>query len=84
MISRFELRDFKGHRATQLTLGRFTMLVGDNASGKTSVLEALGLQFSFGDSPAAILRNNWSPEDLLRRGSDGTITFVSEGTQKRR
>jgi len=44
MISKFGLRDFKGHCDTQLELGRFTMLVGDNASGKTSVLDALSLQ----------------------------------------
>ena len=41
MIRTFELRDFRGHRETRLELGRFTMLVGDNASGKTSVLDAL-------------------------------------------
>lgn len=43
MIRQFRLENFKGHRDTQLLFERFTMLVGDNGSGKTSVLEALRL-----------------------------------------
>lgn len=81
MINRFALQEFKGHRDTQLELGRFTMLVGDNASGKTSVLEALSLQAGFGDNPVRALHGRWSPEDLLRRGSDGPIVFCPEGTR---
>ena len=84
MIRRFELRDFKGHRDTQLALGRFTMLVGDNASGKTSVLDALSLQAGFGDSPVRVLRDSMSPKDLLRRGSRGPITLRSDGSREGR
>jgi predicted ATPase len=79
MIRRFALRDFKGHRDTQLELGRLTMLVGDNASGKTSVLEALELQARFGADAFTLLRGDLSPTDLLRRGSKGPIAFDSEG-----
>jgi predicted ATPase len=79
MISKFGLRDFKGHRDTQLALGRFTMLVGDNASGKTSVLDALALQPSLGSRPAAVLRGSSSPKDILRRTSQGPIVLASEG-----
>ncbi len=43
MITQFRLENFKAHRDTILALGPFTVLVGDNASGKTSVLEALRL-----------------------------------------
>jgi hypothetical protein len=43
MITRFRLENFKGHRDTDLALQPFTLLVGDNGSGKTSVLEALRL-----------------------------------------
>ncbi len=39
MITRFRLENFKGHRDTDLALQPFTVLVGDNGSGKTSVLE---------------------------------------------
>ncbi|HET7503204.1 MAG TPA: AAA family ATPase [Kofleriaceae bacterium] len=43
MITQLRLQNFKGHRDTQLALQQLTMLVGDNGSGKTSVLEALQL-----------------------------------------
>src|ERR1043166_3877052 len=82
MISKFGLRDFKGHRDTQLVLGRFTMLVGDNASGKTSVLDALALQPGLGSAPAAVLRGSSSPKDILRRTSQGPIVFASEGIDR--
>ncbi len=41
MITRFRLENFKAHRDTNLALRQFTVLVGDNGSGKTSVLEGL-------------------------------------------
>jgi predicted ATPase len=84
MIERFRLRNFKSHRDTELALGRFTMLVGDNASGKTSVLDALALQASLGDNPVPVLQGAWSPEDLLRRGSNEPIAFRAEGVQSGR
>jgi predicted ATPase len=83
MIKKFSLRNFKCHRDTQLELGRFTMLVGDNASGKTSVLDALALQASIGDNPVRALRGAFAPEDLLRRGSDAPIVLGSEGVRGR-
>ncbi|HEX4417153.1 MAG TPA: AAA family ATPase [Kofleriaceae bacterium] len=81
MIRTFRLRDFKGHRDTQLALGRFTMLVGDNASGKTSVLDALALQAGLAPNPVSYLRQPYAPEDLLRRGSNGSIVLSSEGVR---
>lgn len=69
MITNFELHDFKGHRDTRLTLGRFTALVGDNASGKTSVLEALELLGTLDSDPDA-LYGEYRPSDLVRRGQD--------------
>ena len=43
MITDLRLENFKGHVDTNLSLKRLTMLVGDNGSGKSSVLEALRL-----------------------------------------
>lgn len=43
MITQFRLENFKAHRDTDLALHQLTLLVGDNAGGKTSVLEALRL-----------------------------------------
>jgi predicted ATPase len=81
MLTKFTLHNFKCHRDTELELGRFTMLVGDNASGKTSVLNALALQASIGDNPVRVLRGAFAPEDLLRRGSDEPIFLESEGVR---
>ncbi len=79
MLATFQLQDFKGHRDTEVPLGRFTMLVGDNGSGKTSVLEALWLQGAIAPNPPAVLNGDWYPDDLLRRGAAGPIRFSSEG-----
>lgn len=70
MITRFQLENFKGHRDTDLALQQFTLLVGDNGSGKTSVLEALRLP---GELLAHAERGGHPAlDELLRRGADGT------------
>lgn len=79
MITRFRLADFKGHRDTDLALERFTILVGDNGSGKTSVLEALHLQGAIVPDPVAVLRGDLAPDDLRRRGASGPIKVTSTG-----
>lgn len=81
MLAKLRLQDFKGHRETEVPLGRLTMLVGDNGSGKTSVLEALWLQGSFEHGPISVLKGDWAPNDLLRRGSVGPIQIESEGSR---
>lgn len=43
MITSLTIENFKAHRSTTIQLGRLTVLVGPNGSGKTSVLQALGL-----------------------------------------
>ena len=55
------------------------MLVGDNGSGKTSVLEALWLQGAIPPNPPTVLNGDWYPDDLLRRGATGPIQLSSEG-----
>lgn len=80
MIQTFRLSNFKGHADTTLELGRFTMLVGDNASGKTSVLEALHLQAALARTPAGSLEDDRAPRDLQRRGSGLSLKLESTGT----
>lgn len=41
MIGTITLRNYKGHTATSFSCDRLTVLVGENASGKTSVLQAV-------------------------------------------
>ncbi|MBI5515559.1 MAG: AAA family ATPase [Deltaproteobacteria bacterium] len=41
MLQSFQVQNFKGHRDTSVALRPLTLFVGPNASGKTSLLEAL-------------------------------------------
>lgn len=77
MITDFHLEDFKGHRQTDLAFERFTMLVGDNGSGKTSVLEALYLQMASSRDLEVFRDRKVAPEDLCRRGSKGAFSLFS-------
>jgi predicted ATPase len=79
MISRIHIQDFKAHKSTTVDLGPLTVLVGDNASGKTSVLDALWLQAAINPNPVQALRGNFAPEDLLRRGANGPMVLTSKG-----
>jgi predicted ATPase len=74
MIRQFRLENFKGHRDTDLALARFTVLVGDNGSGKTSVLEALQLPGKLGTH-----LDDLSLDELLRRGAN-YIRLSSDGS----
>lgn len=82
MISSIRLIDFKGHRDTTVELGRLTVLVGPNGSGKTSVLEALWLQSELVLRGTGILQGDWSLADLKRRGAGGSIHLESQGFHK--
>lgn len=74
MITQFRLENYKGHRDTQLALQQLTVLVGDNGSGKTSVLEALRLHGKL-DAPAKDLEL----DELLRQGAT-KMTLSLDGT----
>lgn len=65
MITHFRIENFKGHRDTDLALERFTVLVGDNGSGKTSVLEALQLPGRLDTHPGDL-----ALEEVLRHGAN--------------
>lgn len=80
MITSIRLQRFKGHRDTTLPLGQLTLLVGPNGSGKTSVLQALGLVAKLmNDKPAHVLRGDLSPQDLLRRSESEPLKLTVEG-----
>lgn len=64
MLTAIELENFKGHVHTRVELSpsRFTLLVGDNASGKSSVLEAVHLSGRLlAERPADVF---FGPNDL--------------------
>lgn len=63
--ARVAIRNFRGIRAASLDLSKFHVLVGENGSGKTSVLEAIrlattpafapGIRYSTGSSRVMVL-----------------------------
>lgn len=70
MITRFQLENFKAHRNTDLRLQQFTVLVGDNGSGKTSVLEALRLPGKLSAIERALTRSDdLALHELLHAGA---------------
>ena len=80
MIASIRLQSFKGHRDTVVPLGRFTMLVGPNGTGKTSVLQALELLSKLvNEPPAHVLREELSPLDLQHRSSREPVTISVNG-----
>ena len=80
MITSIRIQDFKGHRDSVIPLGPLTVLVGPNGSGKTSVLDALGIQSDLATSAVEnVLTGDRSYEDLLRRGAKGPIGLTFKG-----
>lgn len=85
MITSIRLQSFKGHRDTTVPLGRLTVLVGPNGTGKTSVLQALRLISGLARNPAEhVLRGDMRPQDLLSRSQQGPITLAVEGMDNAR
>lgn len=80
MLNELALQEFKAHSATRFELERLTVLVGPNACGKTSALEAMlylsrasqGIQDVFPDERAA----RWSG----RRGAAKPMQIHGRGT----
>lgn len=77
MIHSIRIQDFKGHRDTTVPLGRLTVLVGPNGSGKTSVLEALKLHSDLCRLiPLVVPAVSTFPDWIRRRGN----TYASFST----
>lgn len=80
MITEIQLREFKSHRDTTVPLGRLTVLVGPNGSGKTSVLEALTLQAQLTHfRQEEVLFGLWTMESITRRGANRPVQVISKG-----
>ncbi len=80
MLEKIELYNFKSHRNTQLSLdnSRLHALVGQNSSGKTSVLEALHYLSRLADSPFKnIFTYQRGPELLTTMGQNEMAVSAS-------
>ncbi len=75
MLTQLELRHFKCFRALNLPLGRLTLLSGSNASGKSTVLQAIVLLHQ------TIREHEWSTR-LLLNGSELNLGTVRDVVDK--
>jgi energy-coupling factor transporter ATP-binding protein EcfA2 len=81
MIHKLTLQNFKGIESAELSFERLTVFVGPNASGKTSVLQALNLLYAFADPDTH--RNRVIQEHggipALKRGTTTSLLVQAEG-----
>lgn len=83
ILEEVELRNFRSHRSTRLRFNEgITVIVGDNGSGKTSILEAVNFAL-FREAPGSV-----KLEELVRRGGekDGmrvSLVFQAHGRRYR-
>jgi hypothetical protein len=74
MIQQVRVQNFKAHRDTTVPLGRFTVLVGPNGSGKTSVLQALRAMGRLANDslgPFHALLGELPPSSIVNRATPG-------------
>jgi len=83
-ISRVEVENFKGLEhltldlASEIGAGSWTMLIGENGVGKTSVLQAIALALA---GPEIADRMKLSPKSFTRRGAHaGSASVELDGT----
>jgi predicted ATPase len=81
MIDSIRFRNFKALRDVELELDRLTVLVGPNASGKTSVLAGLHLltRLAFTD-PRDVFEGAASVGEITSRGAEGDLELAFSGT----
>lgn len=81
MITHVTIENFKSHKRTDLDLGRLTLLVGPNSSGKSSVLDAIESLYRQRDGKRVVA---WSDvpraEVHRRRNSEGAIVISIRST----
>lgn len=79
MIHRLTLKNFKGIESAELDLERLTVIVGPNASGKTTVLQALHLLLALSDPNTVrseLIAQYGGATALHRRGSQDEAAII--------
>jgi len=80
MIERVWFKNFKALRDASISFARFTVIVGPNASGKTSVLEGLDCVARLAQEPAhSVFQGDRSPGVLRSRGAEGSMILAIDG-----
>lgn len=80
MISKVRIQNFKSLRDVTVDLGRFTVFVGANGSGKTSVLQALDMLCRAFRPLPPNPNQSWEGvfQDRLSRGATGFVEVSAE------
>lgn len=81
MLEKVELFNFKGHQSTQLNLddSRLHALVGQNSSGKTSVLQALHYLSRLANSQFKSIFGYQRSPDFITTIGQGNMSIVGSG-----
>lgn len=81
MLTTIELVNYRGHVKTEVPVGAFTLLVGDNGVGKTSVLRAVELAGRAAQSVEEAIRLEGGVEKLLSSNASGSgsIRLAGQG-----
>lgn len=80
MLTKVQLREWRGHQNTEIPLSPFTLLVGPNGAGKTSVLDALHLIGQpFTRNIDSVFSGAYAPQWLRRQNADGRTEVVVSG-----
>ncbi len=80
MITELTLQQFKAHTATRIPLGKLTVVVGQNAAGKTSILEGLLLLSRLLDQPPeSVFTGKYDLRWVLRRGATEELKIQALG-----
>jgi energy-coupling factor transporter ATP-binding protein EcfA2 len=77
MIETVSFKNFKALRDLTMPLGRLTVLVGPNASGKTSVLQ--GVAYLLAEEPWWLFQGEREPSLLRTQGSSGSVELHCAG-----
>jgi hypothetical protein len=84
MIKKVSFRNFKALRSVDLSLERLTVIVGPNASGKTSILQGLYYLSRLATIGPENFRNESPhPFDLYSRGGSGGLEVAVEMSEGR-
>lgn len=80
MIESVRFKNFKALRDVEIKLERLTVLVGPNASGKTSILQCLHcLSRLAHEDPAHVLTGQFAPQFIRSSGTEGKLRLELSG-----
>jgi energy-coupling factor transporter ATP-binding protein EcfA2 len=86
MIHKLTLQNFKGIESAEISFERLTVIVGPNASGKTSVLQALDLLSGFADpdTQRGPVIQQYGGIPAIKRGNKTSLLVQAEGEWERK